>query len=133
MKQKSYEVGLEQLRRHRNVVVRDVRDAQGNQMGIVVEPHDASEAGVIAAAQRATERMYAEYPGASNIESRIAATDDSGRPKWSISPNFQHLAEIGTAEARYIWGDLAGAEEEPRGIRRESAYCIIEAKKPISG
>lgn len=85
-----YEVRLEHLRRYRNVVVRDVRDAQGNRMGIVVEPHDATEAGVIVAAQRATDRMYAEYPEASNIESRIAATDDSGRPKWSISPNFRN-------------------------------------------
>jgi hypothetical protein len=104
----SYEVRLEQVRSRRNVVVRDVRDANGNKMGTVVEPHDATEAGVIAAAKRATDRMYAEYPEASNIESRLGATDASGRPKWSISPNFQHLAEIGTAEARYIWGDLAG-------------------------
>jgi len=34
MKQKNYEVPLEQVRRHRNVVVRDVRDAQGNKMGL---------------------------------------------------------------------------------------------------
>jgi hypothetical protein len=118
MKQKNNEVRLEQMRRHRNVVVREVCDAQGNKMGIVVEPHDATEAGVIAAAQRATDRMYAEYPEASNIESRMAATDDSGGPKWSISPNFQHLAEIGTAGSRYIWGDLAGAkDDEPRDYR----------------
>jgi hypothetical protein len=93
MTPESYESRLEQLQRHRNVIVRNVRDAQGNRMGLVVEPHDGTEAGVIAAAQRATDRMYAEYPEASNIESRIAATDDSGRPKWAISPNFQHLAE----------------------------------------
>jgi hypothetical protein len=48
--------------------------------------------------------MYAEYPEASNIQSRICATDAAGLPKWSISPNFQHLAEIGTDEALYIWG-----------------------------
>jgi hypothetical protein len=108
MMKQSYEVRLEQLRRHRNVVVRDVRDAQGNKIGIVLETHDATEAGVIAAAQRATDRMYALYPEASNIESRIAATDANGRPKWAISPNLQHLAEIGTAEARYLWGDLSG-------------------------
>lgn len=91
----------------RNVVVRDVRDSNGNKLGTVLEPHDATEAGVIAAAQRATDRMYAEYPEASNIESRIGATDATGRPKWSISPNFKHLAEVGTHEASYIWGDVA--------------------------
>jgi hypothetical protein len=150
-------IGLKQVRRHRNVVVREVCDAQGKKMALVVEPHDATEAGVIAAAQRATDRMYAEYPEASNIESRIAATDDTGGPKWSISPNFQHLAEIGTAESRYIWGDLAGArnnepsryiaspesstsraragavQTEPPGVRQKSSYSSIEAKKPISG
>ena len=92
---------------YRNIVVRDVRDTNGNNLGTLVEPHDATEAGVIAAAQRATDRMYAEYPEASNIESRIGATDATGRLKWSISPNFKHLAEIGTDEACYIWGDVA--------------------------
>ena len=43
---------------------------------------------------------------ASNIESRLCATDASGKPKWAVSPNFLHLAEIGTEEASYIWGDL---------------------------
>jgi hypothetical protein len=90
----------------RNTVVRDVRDSDGNKMGTVIETYDGTEAGVIAAAKRATERMYAEYPGACNIESRIGATDENGRPKWTISPNFRHLAEIGTNEARYIWGDV---------------------------
>lgn len=92
---------------YRNVVVRDVRDGNGNKLGTVLEPHDGTETGVIAAAARATDRMYAEYPKASNIQSRIGATDATGRPKWSISPNFKHLAEVGTDEASYIWGDVA--------------------------
>jgi hypothetical protein len=87
-----------------NVVVRDVCDQSGTRLGTVVESHDGTEAGAIAAAKRATDRMYAEYPEASNIQSRIGATDATGLPKWSISPNFQHLAEIGTDDARYIWG-----------------------------
>jgi hypothetical protein len=89
-----------------NIVVRDVRDRNGNKVGTVVEPYDATEADVIAAAQRATDRMYEEYPEASNTQSRIGATDATGRPKWSISPNFKHIAEIGTDEASYIWGNM---------------------------
>jgi hypothetical protein len=96
----------EQCHSRCNVVVRDLRDSNGNRMGTVIEPHDGTEAGIISAAQRVTNLMYTEYPEASNIESRLAATDATGRLKWSISPNFQHLAEIGTDEARYIWGDL---------------------------
>jgi hypothetical protein len=48
--------------------------------------------------------MFVEYSDASNIESRMCATDASGRPKWAVSPNFLHLAEIGTDEASSIWG-----------------------------
>lgn len=93
----------------RNLVIRDIRDRNGNKIGTLVEPHDGTEVGVIAAAQRATDRMYAEYPEASNIASRIGATDATGSPRWSVSPNFKHIAEIGTDEASYIWGDVASA------------------------
>jgi len=90
----------------RNIVVRDVRDRNGISLGTIVARHDGTVAGIIAAAQGVTDRMYADYPDASNIESRIGATDKTGKPKWSISPNFNHLAEIGTDEAANIWGDL---------------------------
>jgi hypothetical protein len=93
-----------------NVVVRDVRDRDGVKLGRVVEPYEGTEDGVIAAARAATNRMYAEYSDASNIESRICATDASGKPKWAVSPNFLHLAEIGTDEAPYIWGDLLDSD-----------------------
>ena len=86
----------------RNVVVRDVRDRDGCKRGRVIEPHDGTEAGVIAAARIATDRMFAEYSTASNIESRICATDSDGKLRWAVSPNFLHLAEVGTDEASYI-------------------------------
>jgi hypothetical protein len=40
-----------------NVVVRDVRDRDGYKLGRVLEPHDGTETGVIAAARVATDRM----------------------------------------------------------------------------
>ena len=89
-----------------NVVVRDVRDRDGYKLGKILEQHDGTESGVIEAARRVSDRMFAEYSDASNIESRMCATDASGKPKWAVSPNFLHLAEIGTDEASYIWGDL---------------------------
>lgn len=90
----------------RNVVVRDVRDRNGNRLGTIVEPHDTTEDDIVAAAERATHRMYEEYPEASNIQSRIGATDATGRLKWCVSPNLKHIAEIGTDEASYIWGNV---------------------------
>jgi hypothetical protein len=53
--------------------------------------------------------MFEQYPDASNVESRIGATNASGKPKWIISPNFRHIAEIGTDQARYILGDIEAA------------------------
>ena len=87
-----------------NVVVRDVRDRDGHKLGRLIEPHDGTESGVIAAAQRISDRMFVEYSDASNIESRLCATDASGKPKWAVSPNLLHIAEVGTDEAAYIWG-----------------------------
>ena len=64
-----------------NVAVRDVCDRDGRKLGRLIEPHDGTESGVIAAAQRVSDRMFVEYSDASNIESRLCATDASGKPK----------------------------------------------------
>jgi len=77
-----------------SVVIQDVRDRDGYKLGRVVEPHDGTEDGVIAAARAATVRMYAPYPAVSNVQSRICATDDRGRPNWAVSPNFLHVAVL---------------------------------------
>ena len=90
-----------------NVVVRDVRDRDGVKRGRIVEHHGGTEAGIVAAARKASERMWGEYSDASNVESRICATDVSGKIRWAISPNFLHIAEVGTDEATYIWGGPA--------------------------
>ena len=87
-----------------NVVVRDVRDRDGVKLGRIVEPHDGTEAGIMSVAQKLSERMFAEYSDACNVESRICATGADGKVKWAVSPNFLHLAVAGTEEASYIWG-----------------------------
>jgi len=99
-----------------NVVVRDVRDRDGVKLGRVVQPHDGTEVGIVAAAQKASERMWVEYSDASNVESRICATDSSGRIRWAISPNFLHIAEVGTEEASCIWG--GPSPSKPLGSHR---------------
>jgi hypothetical protein len=106
----------------RNVAVREVRDRDGGQLGRVIQPHDGTEPGVITAAQAATDRMYAEFSTASNIQSRICATDSTGNPKWAVSPNFLHLAQVGTEEAKYIWGGPCSA------VRGEPSYPLCSQK-----
>jgi hypothetical protein len=83
----------------KNVVVRDVRDRDGYKLGTIIQPHNGTEPGIIAAAQAATDRMYAEFSVWSNIQSRVCATDVTGNPNWVVSPNFLHIAQIGTEEA----------------------------------
>jgi hypothetical protein len=41
----------------KNVVVRELRDRDGRKLGRIIQPHDGTERGVIAAAQTATDRM----------------------------------------------------------------------------
>lgn len=103
---------IDQLPKFANLVIRDVRDREGCRLGRAIEPHDGTELGVVAAAQVATERMYSDYPSASNIESIICATDHTGKPRWAVSPNFLHLAEIGTDDALEIWGFMNRASLE---------------------
>jgi hypothetical protein len=105
-----------------NVVVRDVRDREGRKLGRIIQPHNGTESGVITAAQTVTDRMYAEFSAASDIQSRICATDSSGNAKWAVSPNFLHLAEVGTDEARYIWSGPGSA------VRAAPSYPLCTQK-----
>ena len=89
----------------KNTVIRDVRDRDGNKLGDIIEPHDGTIDGIRTAAQKASDRMLDEYPDASNMASRIGATDESGNPAWAISPNFVHVNRIGTVEAEATFGN----------------------------
>lgn len=106
----------------KNVVIRDVRDRDGRRLGTIIQPHNGTEPSVITAAQAATDRMYAEFSMASNIQSRICATDSTGDPTWAISPNFLHMAEIGTNESVCIWGG------ECSDIQAERSYPLCSQK-----
>jgi N12 class adenine-specific DNA methylase len=87
-----------------NVVIRDVRSSNGAKLGDLIEPYDGTKEGAIKAAKRIEER-FDGYQDASNIQSRIGATDENGRPKWAISPNLQHISPVDTAEGRATFGD----------------------------
>jgi hypothetical protein len=71
-----------------NVVIRDVRDRDGRRLGGIVQPHNGTELGVVTAAQAATDRMYAEFSMASNVQSRICATDFHRKLQMGSLPYF---------------------------------------------
>ncbi|MCC6910179.1 MAG: hypothetical protein IT430_19780 [Phycisphaerales bacterium] len=77
-----------------NVVIREACDRDGIVLGHLVASHDGTPEGIVAAARRATQRMFDAFADVSNVSSRIIATDASGRPRWGVSPNFQIIEEL---------------------------------------
>lgn len=90
----------------RQEVFREVCDWYGDRLGILHAPYDGTVEDALRVAEMLTEYMYGAYPEARNGGSRIGATDEHGRAKWVIAPNFKTVAEAGTSEAAYIGGDL---------------------------
>jgi hypothetical protein len=75
--------------------VRQARDRDGRVLGHFACRHDGTLKGIAAAAQRASDGMFRIFDQASNIESPIIAADADGVVRWSVSPNFRHIEEIG--------------------------------------
>jgi len=97
-----------------NVVIREVRDRDGRKLGRIIQLHNGTEPGVITAAQAATDRMYAEFSAASNVQSRICATDSTGNPEQVTSSNFlrgAHRCDVNLPAYR-------PTPLEPRGANR---------------
>jgi hypothetical protein len=81
-------------RRRRNLVIRQVCSHYGQVFDHLVERHDGSPEGMIAAADRVSQRMFDLYDDASNIASQIVATDEHGRPRWTISANLRVITKL---------------------------------------
>ncbi len=77
-----------------NVVIREACDRDGVVLGHLVASHDGTPEGLVAAARRATQRMFDAFADACNVNSRIIATDATGRPRWRVSPNLAVIDEL---------------------------------------
>ena len=86
-----------------NSVIREIRDYEGRLNGYKVMKHNGDPKGIIEIAKIISALLCAN-PDFSNIQSRTIVTDENGIPKWSVSPNCKHLAEIGTEDFKYILG-----------------------------
>lgn len=89
-----------------NNVFVDARDINANRISVYCMKHDGSEEDMVNTARKLMGELgnYVEYSG---IQSRLLASDEHGNPAYAISPNFLHIAEIGTPESRYIYGDIS--------------------------
>jgi hypothetical protein len=93
------------------LVIREVCDSEGQRLDVLHAPYDGSVKDAMQIAEHITDLMHSYHQYASDIQSRILATDEYGRGKWAISPNVRHIAEAGTPEAAYISGDLRFASQ----------------------
>ena len=78
-----------------NTVVRQACDRCGRVLGHFASAHDGTPESMVAAAKRVSDEMFLAFDEVSNINSAILATDGSGAPRWTISPNFRVIEEIG--------------------------------------
>jgi hypothetical protein len=93
--------GLAKKRTSPNTVVREVCNDDGRRLGMLSGQYDGTPEDMVRVAQLVTDQMFDEYGAdCSNMESGIVATDESGVPKWKISPNFRHVEEIMRKQAQ---------------------------------
>lgn len=85
----------------------EVRNRDGQRLGIEKMAYDGSPADAIKKAVLLDKAVADRYQDWSGIQSRWGATDSEGMLKYVISPNFRHIAEANTKEARYILGDIS--------------------------
>ena len=79
-----------------NRVVREIRDFNSHRLGFISENYDGTPEDMIRVAEAISDQMFEDYgPEVSNGESGMVATDETGQPRWRISPNFRHIEEIG--------------------------------------
>lgn len=126
--------GALEARNAPNTVFREARGLNDQRLlGVFTARYDGTQQGAIEAAQEVSRQMFAEFPDAGNMVSRMGATDEDGRAKWMISPNFAHLPHVSTQEARELgFGVDADAHfgiappRSPAAERRAANKAAIE-------
>ena len=97
-----------------NVVFREVVDFHDRILGYVFKEYDGkTKEDALNKAQSLTpEQIESRYPGFSNINSRMGATDAKGNPLFAISPNLRHVHHVleDRDAAMYNWGDIEAGE-----------------------
>ncbi len=76
-------------------VIRWVKDREGGKLGTLLADYDGTLEDARAKAKDLTKTTDRLYPESSYIESSNGATDVYGRPKFTISANFEIIEDIG--------------------------------------
>ena len=91
---------LPKLSERRLKVIRDVCDYRGNHIATLTHRYDGSEDIAKAAAEAIDRHMSLYYPEASDVGSRIVATDEAGDVKWAISPDGRRVTAAGEKDEK---------------------------------
>ena len=121
-----------------HMVVREVRDRDDKLLGYEYFPYDGTPEDALAKAELVTTQMWEKYPDASNMGSRILATGKDGKPLYVMSPNLQHVAEMGTPTANYIQtgegeppAEMKASYEAAKKAGDEAAGKALWWRKPL--
>ena len=77
-----------------NLVIRQVCDSDAVCQGYESMRYDGTPEDAIRVAEIVSNRVFEKYEDASNIQSAIIATNENGKPRWAIWPNFKGMEEI---------------------------------------
>lgn len=77
-----------------NRVIADARSMDSLPIGIYSAAYDGTMEDAAAKSQLLRSFLGMSFGTWSNMETRTAATDERGRPKWAISPNGRNFTEL---------------------------------------
>lgn len=75
-------------------VIRWCMDRDGNKLGTLMVGYDGSPEDARAKAKELTDSGDRLYPEISHIQTQNGATDQCGKPKFEISPNFNFVYDV---------------------------------------
>ena len=87
------------LSERKSMVIRDVCDHHGNHIATLIHRYDGTPDIAAAAAEAIDRHMSLYYPEASDVKSRIVATDETGQVRWAISPDGKRVEAVRDEES----------------------------------
>ena len=113
MKNKELAIVLANRKALQNKVFFFVRNYDGKLTDVMVRDHDGTPESIIAVAGQMhgeADMTYSWKTEFYNTNSQTMATTARGE-LFNISPNLRHMAEFGTSEFNYIFGDVSARIE----------------------
>lgn len=86
-----------------NLVFREIRDFNGEKMGLIMAHYDGTLEDAVEKAKKISNIIFDSFPQASNIQSKMGAYGKDGESRWTINPDFRCVAETEAKNAFLMW------------------------------